>query len=432
MSRWNAITKSCSEGPGSALAFAMVLCGVLLVAFLVSSCAVMEPPPGGPTDTIKPFLVASSPDSATLNVGAIETIELTFSEKMDRVSAVTWLHFFPDQRIRQTKWHGATRAEIILENPLPPDTLIVVEIAAGMRDAHRVTSRYGRRFPIATGGSIPVGEISGVLIMADSAVTNGVVELFAIPPDTLEYFQQSLLRRTETDKTGSYTFDWLPVPGGPWLVRAFVDQNSDLRPGENEAQRLLPDTLRITASSPKTIAGVTTLYDVKTPGRLLVAPFDRPDFSGQTLAWTMKVTDEDTGWVPIPEANAVFSTLDSTIESAANEAGPGLVRMVLFVDVDGDSTFSSLPDSLLGIHLAAVPDSARSASADSINTFFLEPWVMLDRIVVLPGLSTPVAIPDTSYTFTPWSPPVIVVPDSLLASAPDSTSTATDLLPIEE
>lgn len=416
----------------TALALALVLTAVLMLAVLVSSCAVMEPPPGGPQDTTRPYLVSSAPDSATIEVGEIDVIEFTFSEKMDRVSAVTWLHFFPDQRIRQTKWHSATRAEIILEHPLPADTVIVVEIAAGMRDAHRVTSRHGRRFPIATGSAIPTGKISGVLVMADSAVTNGVVELFAVPPDSIQYFQQSLLRRTVTDETGSYTFDWLPVPGGPWLVRAFVDQSRDLRPGENEAQRLLPDTLSLTAASPEAVAGVTTLYDVKTPGRLLVAPFARPDFAGALMAWTMKISDEDTGWVPIPEANVTFSTVDETGESPVLGAGPGLVRMVLFVDVDGDSTFSSLPDSLLADHLAAIPDSARYVAPDSTNTFFLEPWLVIERVEVLPGLDATTSVPDTTFTFTPWSPPVIVLSDSLLSSEADTTSMTEPISPAKE
>jgi len=321
---------------------------------------------------------------------------------------------------------------VLFRSPLPADTVIVIEIAPGMRDAHKVASRHGRRFPIATAATIPSGKISGVLVMADSAVTHGVVELFAVPPDTIEYFQQSLLRRTQTDKTGSYTFDWLPVPGGPWLIRAYADQSSDLRPGEKEPQRLLPDTLSLSLAEPEAVAGVTTLYDVKTPGRLLVAPFDRPEFAGQMMAWTMRVTEQDTGWVPIPKDSGAFASLVDSTESPVADAGPGLVRMVLFVDVDGDSTFSSLPDSLLGHHLSAIPDSARYVGSDSINTFFLEPWLMVDRLEVTPGLDSPVTVPDTTYTFTPWSPPAVVIPDSMFGSEADSTDQHQQSSPVEE
>ena len=386
---------------------------------LLAACAVVEPPPGGPEDKIRPHLEFMSPDSAATGLGEVTRLDLTFSEKMDRVSAVTWLHFFPDQRIRQTKWHGAMRAEIILEQALPADTVIVVEVAAGMRDAHKVANRRGRRFPIATADSIPRGRISGVLVMADSAVTNGVIELFAVPPDTLDYFQQPLLRRTVTDPTGAYVFDWLPTPGGPWLVRAFADADGDLRPGDREAQRLLPDTLSLALGSMGAVAGVTTLYAPDTPGRVLVDTFTAAPFAGETLAWTMRLAEEDTGWVPVPQkksAEANFTRLDPTAATAIGGVKPGTNRLVVFVDVDGDSTFSGVPDSLFGV----LPDSVRAAAGDSIN-HHLEPWLLVEGIEVLPGLETRLTLPDRAYSFTAWTPPPApALPDSLAAAADTS------------
>ena len=135
----------------------------------------VEPPPGGPIDQIPPHLVATIPDSGAVGVGPIKKFRLRFSEKMDRQPATSWLYFFPDQRIRRTKWHGAIEAEIELEEPLPADTVVVVEVASRLNDAHRVPSRTSRRFPIATGMVLPTGTIAGVLVMGDSAVTNGVV-----------------------------------------------------------------------------------------------------------------------------------------------------------------------------------------------------------------------------------------------------------------
>lgn len=369
-----------------------------------------------------------SPDSGTVGLEDLTTIRLTFSEKMDRTSAVTWLHFFPDQRIRRTKWHGALEAEVILENPLPPDTVIVVEVAGGMRDAHKVKNRRSRRFPIATADSLPIGSITGVLIMADSAVTLGVVELFDIPPDTVEYFQQPLLRRTTTDENGAYRFDWLPVPGGPWLMRAYTDPDNNLRPGERDAQRLVPDTLSLTLEEPAASAGVTTLFDFNTPGRILVGPFDPPLEEGVVRAWSLAMAEEDTGWVPVPETgdrNPIYP-LDPTAGGILEEVKPGLARVIFFVDVDGDSTFSGIPDSLL----AAVPDSLRSAADDTSTAglWFLEPWFMADGIEVEPGLDTEFQPPVAVFSLTPWTAPKPepVLPDSLMP--PELGEAAADTL----
>jgi len=403
---------------GSRLGIGTALCVCLVLA---ASCAVVEPPPGGPVDITPPRLTVMSPDSGATGVGEIKTFNLTFSEKMDRVSAATWLHFFPDQRIRQTKWHGATEAEVILEFPLPPDTVIVVEVASGVRDAHKVAATESRRFPIATGGLIPSGSISGVLLMADSAVTRGVVELYDIPPDTLEYFQQPLLRRTVTDLTGTFRFDWLPVPGGPWLMRAFTDPDDNLRPGEKDAQRLIPDTLSLTLEEPEATAGVTTLFAWNTPGRILLNPFASPDTLAPMRAWTLAIAEEDTGWVPAPEDGTrhPISDLDPERISTVTEVVPGNTRLIMFADLDRDSTFSAVPDSLV---LSLLPDSLASALTDTITEWFLEPWFMVDGIEVDPGLDTAFTVPVPTLSFTPWTapPPATAAPDSSQAVPEES------------
>lgn len=349
---------------------------------------------------------------------------------MNRISAVTWLHFFPDQRIAATKWHGATRADIRLEQPLPPDTVIVVEIAAGMRDAHKVPNRRGRRFPIATADSIPTGRISGVLVMADSAVTNGVVELYAVPPDTLEYFEQGILRRTVTDRTGAFRFDWLPVPGGPWLLRAYSDKNGDLRPGDKEAQRLLPDTLSLDQAHRAVAAGVATLYPPDTPGRFVIGPFTRAICPGPMMAWSQPITEADSGWVPAPVAQGNFAFLQPDTVSVVAGAKPGINRLIVFADVDRDSTFSGVPDSLFGLPSL----QALGVNPNSVAGHYLEPWLLVEDLEIKPGLDTPIGLSETAFTLTPWEPPVAeTIPDSLPDASPaGSDLTTTDADPREE
>ena len=408
------------------MAAGLVLAAALTLVLM--ACAVVEPPLGGPVDKTRPHLEFMIPDSGSTELDDVETIYLTFSEKMDRVSGVTWLHFFPDQRIWQTKWHGAIIAEIILEQPMPADTVIVVEVAAGMRDAHKVPNKRGRRYPLSTGGEIPSGRISGVLIMADSAVTTGVIELYDVPPDTLEYFQQKILSRTVTDKTGAYTFDWLPVPGGPWLMRAYADANGDLRPGDVEAQRLLPDTMSVALPTGEAIAGVTTLYAHNTPGRLLVSPFAVPDYAGTMGAWTIPITDADTGWVPVATTDVEFSWLEPDTTSVVTEVKPGVNRLILFVDIDGDSTFSGVHDSVF----ADIPDSIRTAGDDSIHTHFLEPWYIVENVEALPGLQTDLELPvERFFNLTPWTAPPPVAPDTTAMADTMAVPDTTTIPPLE-
>jgi len=386
---------------------------------------VVEPPPGGPVDYTPPHLVSVFPDSGSTSLGEVSVLRFTFSEKMDRANAFSWLYFFPDQRIRKTKWHGATEAEIFLENPLPADTLIIVEIAGAMRDAHKVKNSQSRRFPLATGDTIASGTLAGVLLFEDGPLDKGVVELYSLQPDSVAYTRRSILRRTVTDAQGVYQFNWLPIPSGPFLVRAFKDDDSNLRPGENDPQRLLPDTLTIDLETGTASAGVMTLYPINTPGTLFADPFEAPLHSGSVMAWAMSITDADTGYYPEPVkmGQEDFAVIYPDSGGVLEEVSPGISRVIAFVDIDRDSSFSAVPDTLLFPSGLTLQDSV---------LWYLEPWVVLEEISLEPGLSTNFLLPAWTDSLTTWTAPEPVVPDSLSTALEDSLQIENTEVPTEE
>jgi hypothetical protein len=73
-----------------------------------------------------------------------------------------------------------------------------------------------------------------------------------------------------------------------------------------------------------------------------------------------------------------------------NEAGPGDVRVFFFADVNSDTLFSILPDSI---------------STDSVQYYF-EPHLTIENIFIEPGM------PET-FIMTAW-------PDTLVPAIPDS------------
>lgn len=383
---------------------ALRLAPPLAACLLAGACAVVEAPPGGPVDLTPPRLAAAWPESGSVAVGPVRTVRLAFSEKMTRQPAEGWLHFYPPQRIRKTSWSGAREATVELFEPLPADTVVVIEVAGGLQDAHKVKARESRRFAIATGESLPTGRLSGSLVLGDSALTTGVVELFAVPPDTLEYFRQPLLRRAVTDAEGRWTFDWLPVPGGPWLVRAYADADGNFRPGEREAQRLLPDTLSLDAGRPAALAGVLTLYPHGTPGRLLVAPFAQTAWAGLWCALPLAVAENDTGWSPAPQRREnrgpKATRLDPLATTVMEDVPSGSVRVVLFADVDGDTLLGTVEGAMLRALAPEVgwPDTLRSE-------LYLEPWWLVEDLTVPPGLAADLTVPIRAPAFTAWARP---------------------------
>ena len=371
------------------------LCALLL-AGLLGACAVVEAPPGGPVDLTPPRLATASPESGSVALGEVRKLRFAFTEKMTRQPAEGWLHFYPAQRIRHTSWHGAREAEVELWEPLPADTVVVAEIAATMQDAHKVKAKESRRFPLATAASIPVGRLAGALVMGDSAVGNGVVELYPLQPDSLEYFQRPLLRRAVTDHTGRWAFEWLPVPGGPWLVRAYADPDRNLRAGEREPQRLLPDTLSLAEGTGERQVGALTLYAWDAPGRLHMATFEPRGWVGAWYAWPMVIAAADTGWAPAPAARGTkCPALDPAAGSTLEKVPSGALRVVVFADIDGDSLLSRVPTDTLRLKGAALglPDSLAAP-------MYLEPWWLVENVTLPPGLDANLALPGGPPTLT--------------------------------
>ncbi len=403
-------------GPGNITKLLLVI-GLPLAV----SCAVVEPPPGGEVDRVPPHMVSSFPDSGSTNLGEVSVLRFTFSEKMERANSFAWLYFFPDQRVKKTKWHGAREAEVFLEAPLPADTLIVVEIAGAMRDAHKVKNKQSRRFPLATSDSIPAGTLSGVLLFEDGPLESGVVELYGLQPDSVEYFRRPIIRRTVTDDRGAYQFNWLPVPSGPFLLRAFKDDDGNLRPGEKDPQRLMADTLLVDQETGMASAGVMTLYSANTPGSLLTGAFEAPPYAGAVLAWAMAVTESDTGYYPEPigKGQEEFGYLYPDSGGVIEKVTPGINRVIAFVDMDSDSSFSIIADTLLF--------AAGTSLADSM-LWYLEPWIVLEDVHLEPGLSSRFSLPAWTDSLTSWTAPEPepTPPDSLEAAADDSLQVEKD------
>ena len=380
----------------------------------------MQAPPGGPVDETPPEIVMVTPDSGAVGLAGVDRIEIVFSEKVATSPAPRFMNLYPSLEIKKTGWKGRRRAIIEFYEPLPADTVIVVEIPRGHADRHNVESTLSRRYPLCTGSEMPGGRIRGDLVYNDAPAAGAVVELYDVPPDTLEYFRQDPLRRTETDSTGVFAFDWLYAPGGPYLMRAFVDANGDLRPAESEAQRLLPIEISLTDSLPVADAGTFVLYDPRAPGRVFAILDTLAESTAPLFAWPLAIADSDTGFVPVhartsPPGQAALAPGDT---ACLDPAGPGLLRVVVFADLDGDSLLSALPDS------TAVPDTV---------LWRWEPYTTLDSLEVDPGLETFTVLPTPGDSLRPCTidPPhprpaqsdsTSAPPDSLGAPPPDHRS----------
>jgi hypothetical protein len=379
------------------------------LAALSASCATVQAPPGGPVDKEPPQLVATAPDSGMVGLGALRVLRFLFSEKMEPQAPASFLRLYPEVEIAGAKWYGRREVEVRLAQPLPADTVIVVEVTKNLKDAHRVSGDRNYRFPIATADAIPGGAITGQLVLGDKPLLNGVVELFGAGPETLAAVTAPILRRAETDSLGRYHLAWLPAPGGPWRLRFFADSDGDGRRGEKEATRSLPRSVELEPQAPRLDLGLTLLYDPSTPGRLIAAAADSLRWPGELKGWVMAISEEDTGWAPALSESAPSGTIDLPRSGAWiwDQAGPGLVRVIVFVDADGNGRLSRLPGA---------------GASSQARAWYWEPFALADSLTVEPGLESSFATPGFPATLTRWD----AVSDSLARRTAEELPTPPD------
>ena len=352
--------------------------GILLLALASSfclACATIESPTGGPEDVTPPEIVHLNPDSGSVGLQGVDKLVIRFSEKVEPKSANRILKFFPDLEVKKTKWRSRQTMEVIFTDTLPADTVIVVELTPGFTDVHRVKIKEAHIFPIATADSLPRAIITGLLIHKEEPVVNGVIELYAVPPDTVEWSRQPILRRAPTDSNGMFILPWLESGSGPFLLHAFVDRNGDYRSAENEPQRLLPGEFSIPDSTFSLDTGLFIIYSPTDPGLLATTAMDSLILDRSIFGWSMKISDEDTGFVPVharkaPHNQTAVIVGDSTIWE---NVGPGLVRTILFADLNGDSLLSAMAMDTL-ITKKEIPDTSSADSTASAGRAVAGAW----------------------------------------------------------
>ncbi len=384
-----------------ALALALLPC-------LFAACATIEAPGGGPADITPPELVGSYPDSGAVGLAPFREIELAFSEKMNPVPFAKAVHLYPPLEIEKGKWSGRRVLRITLADSVPADTVLVVEVPSGLADNHKVSAGRPWSFPLATADSLPPGEISGWLVMDRKPLAGAVVELYDTPPDSIDLIRQPLLRRAATDSMGRFILPWLPASGESWRLRAFADSDGDMRASERDGRRVFPYDVMLTAAAPRVELEPLAIYAPGEPGRLICGPVDPGPWTGEVFGLPLGIAEEDTGFVPAlsrkaPKGQVLCAPGDSTI---FDPAGPGLVRVVCFVDVDRDSLFGALPDSSL------MPDTL---------LWVWEPHAVADSLEVEPGLPARFVAPLFPGTLveclTAPQPKIVAVADSLSVRA---------------
>jgi len=195
-----------------------------LAATALGACAKSAFPPGGPLDTIPPYVVVAAPADSSTHVSRTSGVEILFSEGMDPTSVRDGLRLYPPAGRALFDWSGR-RVRVSWERPFAESTTYILLLSGAARDLRGVPMGRPLTIRFSTGPSLDRGRITGVL-RAKTLPTKGVpilafADSLGPRPDTSDVGPSYA---TETDTSGAYALTALPFDRG-FTVHAFYDQN---------------------------------------------------------------------------------------------------------------------------------------------------------------------------------------------------------------
>ena len=222
------VTPTGRAAPVRPLRRALALLACALVG-LSGSCAKPGPPGGGPADTEPPFVVATTPAAGAVSVDRGVSVEIEFSEDMDRQSVERMVSSSPDLAFGRVRWDGRT-LRLTPEEALPESRTFVFEVGAAAQDYHGVTMAATHAFAFSTGATLDRGIIEGAVSSGGDPAPRATVWacLDAAEPDT-SGLMHPCGYTTSTDQEGVFRFQNVAPSTTAYTIQAFNDADSDRR-----------------------------------------------------------------------------------------------------------------------------------------------------------------------------------------------------------
>jgi hypothetical protein len=256
---------------------------VVSAILLVSSCARIEPPPGGPPDPAPPRLIASRPDSFARLPKFNGSAEFVFDEVVseggspNRGEGTGGLEklviLSPSSRIPEVSWRR-NRITVRPREGWRPNRVYRIELLPGVTDLRGNRSEGGAVITFTTGAPRPQVTLDGQVIDWSTArPAAGALVIASLLPDSLHY-------RGVADSSGRFSLG--PLPQGDYSVSGVLDQDAD--------HTLDPREAFATARSPrgKTALGeLWTFVHDTTPPRIQTVVVD--DSVKATVTLTQKL-----------------------------------------------------------------------------------------------------------------------------------------------
>ena len=213
-----------------------------IILSLLSSCAEIEAPSGGPEDKTAPVLLGSVPADGALSVKPGRQITLYFSENVSRPRDDRAVFISPrPPEDPSIKWKS-DRVVITLPDSFKTDQTYVVSVSTQIKDLRNNQLDSAVTIAFSTGTHLDTGSVAGRILTGDGQpVAGAMVGLYRIENqrDSIPYDSIYPLYTTTSSSDGSFKFKYLPDM--TCRLIAFVDKNHDERFNPLREKFALPD-----------------------------------------------------------------------------------------------------------------------------------------------------------------------------------------------
>jgi hypothetical protein len=206
----------------------------LFIAALAASCANQAPPSGGPADKTPPAVSAQFPENGQLNVDISASVEIKFSEWINRASAAGAVSVYPAVPQGVAVTVKKNRLAVTPKAPLSGNTTYHVSISAALQDLRGNAISAPIDIVFSTGAALDSGRAEGAIVALKRKAAGHKVMLFWVGDSVWadgRYFSPPDYA-TQSDSAGAFSFSH--IKEGRYRIVAFVDQyrTGKLRAGD--------------------------------------------------------------------------------------------------------------------------------------------------------------------------------------------------------
>jgi len=246
------------------------LAKAIILSVLVTSCASMGNPSGGPKDEMPPVFVGSTPSPGQLNFDK-KKIEILFDENISLSKPQEKVVISPPQKGMPVIKGGGKRIFVEMKDSLQANTTYTIDFSDAISDLNETNLLPNFALSFSTGSYVDSLMVSGTLINAENheLIPNVIVGVQRAGDDSL-FQKEPLLRITKSNSKGQFSVR--NIAPGSYKVFALNDKDRNYYYSQPAEDIAFTDSLVVPSFAPE-LRSDTVWKDSITIDTVMMVPF---------------------------------------------------------------------------------------------------------------------------------------------------------------